>query len=78
VGKHARQFLNHWRGHLTGKRAAAIQSLLATAKANEIEPYAWLVDTLNKLPTWPNSKINELLPLKNQDGCTRRLLKGYP
>jgi transposase len=53
-----------------GKRAAAIQSLLATAKANGIEPYAWLVDTLNKLPTWPNSKINELLPLKNHDGCT--------
>lgn len=53
-----------------GKRVAAIQSLLATAKANGIEPYAWLVDTLNKLPTWPNSKINQLLPLKNQDGCT--------
>ena len=53
-----------------GKRAAAIQSLLATAKANQIEPHAWLVDTLNKLPTWPNSKIHELLPLKIQDGCT--------
>jgi hypothetical protein len=44
--------------------------LLATAKANNIEPHAWLDDTLNKLPTWPNSKIQELLPLNNQDGWT--------
>jgi transposase len=47
-----------------GQRAAAIQSLLATAQLNGIEPYAWLKDTLEKLPTWPNSRIDELLPLK--------------
>ncbi|BBO99687.1 IS66 family transposase [Sulfuriferula nivalis] len=35
-----------------GKRAAAIQSLLATAKLNGLEPYAWLKDTLEKLPVW--------------------------
>jgi transposase len=35
-----------------GKRAAVIQSLLATAKANDIEPLAWLKDTLEKPPTW--------------------------
>lgn len=46
-----------------GCRAAAIQSLLATAKLNGIEPAAWLKDTLEKLPTWPNSRIDELLPL---------------
>ena len=46
-----------------GKRAAAIQSLLATAKLNGIEPSEWLKDTLEKLPTWPNSRIDELLPL---------------
>lgn len=46
-----------------GKRAAAIQSLLATAKLNGLEPSAWLKDTLEKLPTWPNSRIDELLPL---------------
>lgn len=46
-----------------GKRAAAIQSLLATAKLNGIEPHAWLKDTLEKLPAWPNSHIDELLPL---------------
>ena len=47
-----------------GCRAAAIQSLLATAKLNGLEPYAWLKDTLEKLPIWPYSRIDELLPLK--------------
>ena len=47
-----------------GKRAAAIQTLLATAKANGIEPFAWLKDTLEKLPTCTNSRIDELLPLR--------------
>lgn len=47
-----------------GKQAAAIQSLLATAKANGIEPLAWLKTTLEKLPTHPNSRIDELLPLR--------------
>jgi transposase len=47
-----------------GKRAAAIQSLFATAKLNGIEPAAWLKETLEKLPTWPNSRIDELLPIR--------------
>lgn len=46
-----------------GCRAAAIQSLLNTAKLNDLEPYAWLKDTLEKLPTWPYSRIDELLPI---------------
>lgn len=48
-----------------GKRAAAIQSLLITAKLNGLEPATWLKDTLEKLPVWPNSRIDELLPLQN-------------
>ena len=47
-----------------GRRAAAIQSLLGTARLNGVEPLAWLKDTLEKLPTWPNSRIDELLPLR--------------
>lgn len=47
-----------------GQRAAAIQSLLGTARLNGIEPYAWLKETLEKLPLWPNSRIDELLPLR--------------
>ena len=46
-----------------GRRAAAIQSVLATAKLNDLEPYAWLRDTLEKLPAWPYRRIDELLPL---------------
>lgn len=47
-----------------GQRAAAIQSLLATAKINGLEPTAWLKSTLERLPTCPNARIDELLPLK--------------
>jgi transposase len=28
-----------------------------------LEPRAWFKDTLEKLPTWPYSRIDELLPL---------------
>ena len=45
-----------------GKRAAAIQTLLGTAKLNGLDPAAWLRETLEKLPTHPYSRINELLP----------------
>jgi transposase len=45
-----------------GKRAAAIQTLLSTAKLNGLDPAAWLRDTLNKLPTCLNSQIDSLLP----------------
>ena len=50
-----------------GKRAAAIQSLFATAKLNGLDPAAWLRDTLEKLPTCLNSHINSLLPLRVND-----------
>ena len=46
-----------------GQRAAAIMSLLATAKANGIEPHAWLTDTLTRLPTTKDRHIASLLPL---------------
>ena len=49
--------------------AAVIQSLLATARANGFEPLAWLSDTLEKLPTWPNSRIDELLPIRKHDAA---------
>ena len=47
-----------------GERAATIYSLLGTAQLNGIEPSAWLLETLEKLPTWPNSRLDELLPLR--------------
>ena len=39
-----------------GQRAAAIQSLLATARLNGLEPYAWLRSTLEKLPVCPTAE----------------------
>ncbi|MEY4591176.1 MAG: hypothetical protein RIR18_71 [Pseudomonadota bacterium] len=45
-----------------GKRAAAIMSLIQSAKLNGHDPFAYLKDVLDRLPTQPNSKINELLP----------------
>ncbi len=45
-----------------GKRAAAIMSLLHTARINGHEPYAYLKDVLERLPTHPASRIDELLP----------------
>jgi transposase len=48
-----------------GRRAAAIQSLFATAKLNGLDPARWLANTLEQLPTCPNSRIDSLLPLAN-------------
>lgn len=48
-----------------GKRAAAIQTLLGTAKLNGLDPAAWLRDTLERLPTCLNSQIDSLLPLRS-------------
>lgn len=45
-----------------GERAAAIMSLIATAKANGHEPHAWLTDVLTRLPTTLDRDIGELLP----------------
>ncbi|RSZ55062.1 IS66 family transposase, partial [Massilia atriviolacea] len=52
-----------------GRRAAVIQSLFATAKLNGLDPARWLADTLEKLPTCPNSKIDSLLPFANSTQC---------
>ena len=45
-----------------GVRAAAVMSLIQSAKLNGHDPYAYLKDVMDKLPTWPNSRIDELLP----------------
>ncbi|WP_416233086.1 IS66 family transposase [Castellaniella sp.] len=45
-----------------GKRAAAVMSLVQSAKLNGHDPYAYLKDVLTRLPTHPNSRIGELLP----------------
>lgn len=52
--------------HSAGTRAAAIMSLLATAKANSLDPHAWLSDVLTRLPTTRHRDIDSLLPLPRE------------
>ena len=46
----------------SGQRAAAAMSLIQSAKLNGHDPYAYLKDVLQRLPTQRASAINELLP----------------
>ena len=45
-----------------GERAAAIYSLIATAKLNSVDPQAWLADALRRIADHPASRLDELLP----------------
>jgi len=45
-----------------GKRAAAVMSLIHSAKLNGLDPYTYIRDVLERLPTQPASRIDELLP----------------
>ncbi|MGB3070455.1 MAG: IS66 family transposase [Ottowia sp.] len=59
VGRSNWLFAGSLRG---GQRAAAIMSLIQSARLNEHDPYAYLKDVLARLPTHQNSQIAELLP----------------
>jgi transposase len=43
-------------------RAAAITTLIMTAKLNEVDPLAWLSDVLARIADTPQSRVHELLP----------------
>ena len=45
-----------------GQRAAAIMSLIQSAKLNGHDPHQYLKDVLERLPTQPASRLDELLP----------------
>ena len=45
-----------------GERAAAIYTLIATAKLNAINPQAWRADVLARIADHPASRLDELLP----------------
>jgi transposase len=45
-----------------GERAANIMSLIQSAKLNGHDPYRYLKDVLERLPTQPASRLGELLP----------------
>ena len=45
-----------------GQRAAAMYSLIGTAKLNDVDPQAWLADVLARIAEHPAHRIDELLP----------------
>jgi transposase len=45
-----------------GRRSAALYTLIATAKLNDVDPQAWLADVLVRLPDYPARRIGDLLP----------------
>src|SRR5271156_865322 len=45
-----------------GHRAAAMYSLIITAKMNDVDPQAWLTDVLARIATHPAHRLDELLP----------------
>jgi transposase len=44
------------------ERAAAMVTLIATAKLNDVDPLAWLSDVLARMADTPQSRLHELLP----------------
>jgi transposase len=59
VGRHNWTFAGSDNG---GRRAAAIYTLIETAKLNDVDPQAWLADVLARLQDQPAKRIDELLP----------------
>jgi transposase len=45
-----------------GQRAAAMYSLIVTAKMNGVDPQAWLADVLARIAAHPAHRLDELLP----------------
>ena len=59
LGRKAWLFAGSDRG---GQRAAAMYSLIVTAKLNGIDPQAFLADVLARIAAYPAHAIDELLP----------------
>jgi len=59
LGRKAWLFAGSDRG---GERAAAMYSLIATAKLNGVDPRAWLADVLARIADHPALRLDELLP----------------
>jgi transposase len=59
LGRRAWLFAGCDRG---GERAAAVYTLIATAKLNGVDPQAWLADVLARIADHPASRLDQLLP----------------
>ncbi len=45
-----------------GRRAAIMYTLIETARLNGVDPEAWLVDVIGRIPDHPINRVDELLP----------------
>jgi transposase len=59
LGRKAWLFAGSSRG---AERAAAMVTLIQTAKLNDIDPQAWLADVLARIAETPQGKLDQLLP----------------
>ena len=59
IGRKNYMFVGSERG---GKSAAIIYTLIETAKLNNVDPQAWLTDTLSRIADHKINRIDELLP----------------
>ena len=59
LGRKAWLFCGSDRG---GVRAAAMYTLIGTAKLNDVDPQAWLADVLGRIAETPQGRLDELLP----------------
>ena len=70
LGRKAWLFAGSHRG---GDRAAAMYSLIVTAKLNDVDPRAWLADVLARIADHPASKLDELLPWNWQNSRAQQV-----
>ena len=59
-----------------GVRAAAMSTLIGTAKLNDVDPQAWLADVLAHIAETTQSRLDELLPWNWQDSHRRNQPKS--
>ena len=61
-----------------GRRAAALYTLIATAKLNDVDPQAWLADVLARMLDHPAKRIGDLVTveLARRTPC-RRLIHAF-
>jgi transposase len=50
--------------HESARRAGIVYSFITCCKKNNIDPYSWLLETLQKIPDTKSSALYNLLPIK--------------
>jgi len=50
--------------HKGTQRLAMMYRLIGTCKLNNVNPYEWLEDVLDKINSWPVNRVSELPPHK--------------